>query len=131
MNRMTVGNVYQASFALSGNSSKGPYEILKVTDERGKDEITLFVNPASMPTNIAKGDRFRLNKITEISHYWKKGQVYNKEKKCKEEGWEERYEFNVEVKRLDNDLPEMDATEFGDDFGGQLPWEDPDNELPL
>ena len=132
MNRLSVGNIYTASFAFSGSSSKGPYEIIRVTDDRGKDDITIFVNPSCIPTNIMKGDRFRLNKVTEVAHYWRKGQVWNKEKKQREEGWEERFDINADVKKLENDLPELNASEFGDDdLGGALPWEDPDNELPL
>ena len=132
MNRMTVGNIYVASFALAGNSAKGPYELIRVTDERGKDEITVFVNDGCMPTGITKGDRFMLSKITEVSHYWRKGLVYNRETKQKEEGWVEHFDINADIKRVSNELDGIEA-EFPDDFAGVAPWDElpEDEQLPM
>lgn len=132
MNRMTVGNIYVASFALAGNSSKGPYELIRVTDERGKDEITVFVNNECMPTGITKGDRFMLSKITEVSHYWRKGQVYNKETKQKTEGWVEHFDINADIKRISSDLEGIDV-DLPDDFAGVAPWDEvpTDEQLPF
>lgn len=132
MNRLSVGNIYVASFAFAGNSSRGPYELVRVTDERGKDEITIFVNNDCIPSGIAKGDKFVLSKITEAAHYWRKGQVYNKETKQREEGWVEHFDLNADIKRVSSDL---DGIEGGlpDDFEGVAPWDElsPDDQLPL
>ena len=129
MNRITTGQVYVASRVFKGTAAERKYEIIGVVDERGKDEITIFVNDKFIPSGIEKGDRFRLNAITEVAHYWKKGLKWNPETKSKEEGWIENFNVNADVALLSSDLAGVDLSD-ADDLGGVLPWED-DGGLPL
>ena len=62
MNRVSVGSTYIANWAYSGENSRGKYEMLKVSSEKKNEDITIFVN--NVPSGIAKGERFVLNKIT-------------------------------------------------------------------
>ena len=131
MNRITVGNVYVANHVFTGTSTFGPYEIITVVDERGKDPITIFATEKCIPTGISKGDKFRLNTVTEVAHYWTKGMIYNKQTRQKEEGWEEKFNINADVMRISNDLDGVDTSVLDglNDVDGELPWEDGD--LPL
>ena len=130
MNRLTVGNVYRADWAFTGENNKGKYEMLKVVNEKGKEEIMIFVN--NVPANIAKGDRFCLNEITDVIHKWRKGMVWNPQTRKREEGWVEEFDINAKVTRVDSDL--TGASGDIDDFGfGAAPWDDlpADDQLPL
>ena len=128
MNRISVGSVYRADWAYSGENNKGKYEMLKVANEKGKEEIMIFVN--NVPANIAKGDRFCLNKVTDVIRKWRKGMVWNPQTKQREEGWVEEFDVNADVTRIDDSLGDVGdlPNEFGDVGQMELPW---DEELPL
>lgn len=123
MNRMTAGNVYTAARTFTGTNQRGKYELVVTQDERGKDDITLFVAENCIPSGITNGDKFRLNKIVEVSHGWKQGQKWNPEKKCKEDGWVEVWNINAEVKRIGSDLDDM-GSELENLADEPLPWEE-------
>ena len=127
MNRLSIGNIYLAEWSYSGENSRGKYEMLKVVNEKGRDEITIFVN--NKPSGIARGDRFCLNKVTDVIRKKRKGSVWNYETKQKEEGWILDVEINADVTRVDNDLDGLDGS-LPDEFAGadDLPW---DEQLPL
>lgn len=134
MNRVTVGNVYEAARVFSGESQKGSYEMIIVQNERGKDEIVMYVNDKCRPTGITKGDKFMLNKVTEVSHGWRKAQVWNKETRQREEGWKEDFNINVDVKKIGSDLADADMSALDELDDGDLPWNDnweENGELPL
>ncbi|MBO7421914.1 MAG: hypothetical protein J6T99_00820 [Oscillospiraceae bacterium] len=128
MNRVSVGSTYIANWAYSGENSRGKYEMLKVSSEKKNEDITIFVN--NVPSGIAKGERFVLNKITDVIVKWRKGQVWNPNTKTREEGWVQEFDINADVTRLSSDLADIDTGVLADEFANiddLPPWE----ELPL
>ena len=135
MNRISVGSVYVATWAYSGQNNRGPYEMLKVTNEKGKEPITIFVN--NVPTGIAKGERFVINKVTDVICKWRKGMVWNSHTKQKEEGWEMEYDINADVTRVssafDGVSTDVLANELDGFDVGVAPWDElsVDEQLPM
>ena len=129
MNRVSTGQVYVADRVFKGQSAHGKYEIIGVNDNNGKNEMTMFVNDKCIPSGIEKGDKFRINAITEASRSWKKDMVYDRETKQKKEAWVEKFSINVDVVRIARDFDGVDVPDPADEFGGALPWEE--DELPL
>lgn len=135
MNRLTVNNTYRSAFTLTGNSQRGPYEMIKVrSDPEGKkktDELIIFVAENCIPTNISTGDKFKLNKILEISRGWKPNPKANEPGQPK---WLEMININAEVKRIDSELDGIDTGSLDDEFGDinsmKAPWDVDDGELP-
>lgn len=127
MNRISIGSVYKADWAYSGENTRGKYEMLKITNEKGKEAITVFVN--NVPTGIAKGERFVINKITDVIVKWRKAMIWNPNTKTREEGWEQEFDINADVTRVDDGIKGLDV-DCPDDFGDidDLPWSE---QLPL
>ena len=127
MNRVSVGSIYTASWAYSGENTRGKYEMLRITNEKGKEPITVFVN--NCPTGIARGERFVINKVTDVIVKWRKDKVWNAEKKQREDGWVQEFDINADVTRVDAGISGIDVempNEFDVDM--ELPW---DEQLPL
>jgi len=135
MNRVSVGSIYVAAWAYSGENSRGKYEMLKVTNEKGKEDITIFVN--NVPTGIAKGERFCLNKITDVIVKWRKGQVWNSNTKKREEGWVQEFDINADVSRVSSAFDGVSTDVLENELDGfdvgVAPWDElsPDEQLPM
>lgn len=123
-NRVSVGQIYTAERAMAGTSARGDWEMAAVRDGKKNTEIVIWID--NRPSNLTKGDRFRINKISEVSFGWKKDNFNGKET------WVPTVGVNAEVVRISGDfdgLPE----DLPDDFGGVAPWEEvpEDDQLPL
>ena len=127
MNTITIGDTYRAKWAHSGENARGPYEMVKVVNDKDKEDITIFIN--NCPTGITTNDRFVINKITTVTRKWRKGNVWNSQKKEREEGWIQEVEINADVTRVDSEIEGFDG--LPDEFSGTAPWEIDDGELPL
>lgn len=75
MNRIEAGKVYTAARQRTGSTERGSWELLAVTDERGNNEIAVFV--ANRPSKVAEGGKFRIEKINSVSYGNKKDQSGN------------------------------------------------------
>ena len=134
LNTISVGSTYRAKWAHSGQNPRGAYEMVKVVNDKDKEDITIFTN--NCPTGITTNDRFVINKITAVTRKWRKGNVWNAQKKEKEEGWIQEVEVNAEISRLDDELGGISGDlpdEFGDFGSARAPWDDlpDDDQLPL
>ena len=65
MNKLETGKVYTAIRQRSGTNSGGNWELLATQDERGSNDITVFV--ANIPSQVPEGGRFRIEKIHSVS----------------------------------------------------------------
>lgn len=134
MNRISKGQIYCVERTFSGTSSHGPYELVVVREGTKKNtEINIWVT--NTPSGVAKGDRFRLNEITEVSYRWKKDKVWNPSKRCEEEGWQPSVDVNASIARIPNDLDGIDIPGNADFDGLDNPFDNDAlieaGELPL
>ena len=65
MNRIEAGKIYTATRRRQGTSSVGEWELIVTQDERGYNDVAIFV--ANHPTTIQEGDKFRIDQITGMS----------------------------------------------------------------
>ena len=70
MNRIETGKVYTAVRQRTGASANGEWELLATKDERGNNDIAVFV--ANRPSNVIEGGSFRIDKIISVSYGNKK-----------------------------------------------------------
>lgn len=112
---MTViapGEEYTAKRFRSGVTSKGPWELVVVDDERGKNEVTLF--PVNVPSHVLEGGKFRILEIKKVKTGFKK----------KDDGtWNPNTTADVVVEPV---ITEMEGFEDDGD-----PWDSIDDELPM
>lgn len=103
MNKLEIGKVYTAARQRTGSSSNGDWELLVTQDERGNNDIAVFV--ANTPSNVKEGGKFRLDKILTVSYGNKKDNAGN---------WRANISINAEVT----------AVESYDDFRNDVPADD-------
>ena len=70
MNRIETGNIFTAVRQRTGKSSGGDWELLLTQDERGHNDIALFVE--NRPSGVKEGGKFRVEKILSVSYGMKK-----------------------------------------------------------
>lgn len=115
MNRIETGRVFTAVRQRTGTSSGGEWELLLTQDERGHNDIALFVE--NRPSGVREGGKFRVEKILSVSYGNKKDQ--NGE-------WRPAISVNAEVTavesyeefRKNSDLP----AEEEDGCSGECPF---------
>lgn len=67
MNRIEAGKVFTAARTRTGTNSNGKnWELIVTQDERGNNDIAIFV--ANMPSNVKEGGNFRIDKILSVSY---------------------------------------------------------------
>lgn len=70
MNKLEIGKVYTAARQRTGSSANGDWELLATQDERGNNDIAVFV--ANRPSNVPEGGKFRIERILNVSYGNKK-----------------------------------------------------------
>lgn len=75
MNRIEVGMVYTAVRQKTGSKNGRDWELLATEDERGRNEIAVFVS--NRPSNVPQGGSFRVEKINNVSYSNRKDQNGN------------------------------------------------------
>jgi len=104
--------VYEAKRFRSGVTLKGPWELIVVDDERGKNEVTLF--PVNVPSHITEGCKFRVLEIKRLKAGFRK----------KDDGsWSPNTSADVIVEPIITDV------EGFEDDGD--PWDSIGDDLPL
>ena len=135
MNRISKGQIYTVERTFSGQSSKGSYELVVVREGEKKKNTEINIWVTNNPSGVAKGDRFRLNEITEVSYRWKKDKVWNPSKRCEEEGWQPSVDVNASIARIPSDLDGIDIPGNPDFDGLDNPFDNDAlieaGELPL
>lgn len=106
MNKLEIGKVYTAARQRTGNSANGDWELLATQDERGNNDIAVFVT--NRPSNVAEGGKFRIEKILSVSYGNKKDASGN---------WRASISVNAEVTAVES--YEQFAAEEDD---GSLPF---------
>lgn len=59
------GGVYKASKIMSGSTEKGDWELISVTDESGKNSVSLFAK--NIPSGVSEGQNFRVERICSVT----------------------------------------------------------------
>jgi hypothetical protein len=76
MVKIVDGERYTAARFRSGESERGPWEVITVKEEgRAKQEITIF--PTNIPTGVTEGGSFAIYKITSVARKKKKDSAGN------------------------------------------------------
>ena len=68
MNRIETGKVYTAVRQRRGSSAGGDWELLATQDERGNNDIAVFV--VNTPSNVHEGGKFRIERIVSVSFHF-------------------------------------------------------------
>ena len=109
MNRLETGKVYTAVRQRTGNSAGGSWEMLATQDERGNNDIAVFVT--NIPSQIPEGGKFRIERIFSVSCGNRKDSAGN---------WRASISVNAEVS------PVLTYEEFhqkeSPDLDGDLPF---------
>ncbi len=108
MTKITKGERYTANKFLSGESERGAWEIVKIADEKGHNELTVF--PSNIPTGITANGDFVVKDIVEIKY------GFRRDKKTNE--WKQEITVTAELEAIKSDIVFED---MGED--GELPWE--------
>lgn len=108
MTRVAPDETFVCADFKSGESSHGPWELIKVNDEKGKNPVTIF--PTNLPTNGKIGERFVIKKITEVK-------VGNRKDSSGQ--WRQSTTIAAEVQFIKSDILVDEGDETGD-----LPWDD-------
>ena len=135
MNRISKGQIYNVERTFSGQSSRGPYELVVVREGEKKKNTEINIWVTNTPSGVSKGDRFRIAEITEVSYRWKKDKVWNPSKRCEEEGWQPSVDVNASIARIPSDLDGIDVPGNPDFDGLDNPFDNDAlieaGELPL
>jgi hypothetical protein len=117
MTSVKQGERYHAVAFKSGSSSNGDWELVRVSDERGKNDVTIF--PANVPSGAYEDCDFVVKDIVEV----KVGFKQNK----KTQKWEQATTVVAVIEAIKSDI-NLDIDD------GELPWDiplDDDIGLPL
>ena len=129
-NKLIVGEIYRAERVRSGESARGPWELISLKDAKKQNEITIF--PTNNPTGVTEKGQFRIKKIVSLTNGKKKDQNGN---------WGVNVTCEAEIEAITTDIPG-----FGADIPGievdvdpawtaadstKTPWDDDDFSLPL
>lgn len=120
MNKVEAGNIYTAAKQRSGETQRGAWELIAVTNERGKEEVTIFTR--NIPSGVVEGQQFLVKEIHSATFRFRKDQ-------------NERWQPNISIEATVQPI----TSEFGEDSSspwdsinatdGDLPWDD--GYLPL
>ena len=105
MNRIETGKVYTAVRQRTGSSANGDWELLATADERGNNDIAVFVS--NRPSNVREGGKFRVEKINSVSYGNKKDAQGN---------WRASISIDAEVAAVES------WEEYNADTDGPLPF---------
>lgn len=111
MTKVTKGERYTATVFRSGQSERGAWEMIKVADNNGKNELTIF--PSNIPSGVGEQGDFLLKDILEVRVGFRKSK--------KDDKWYQETNITAEVEAIKSDIVFED---IGED--GELPWEDGD-----
>ena len=64
MTRIAEGETFRCAKFKSGESGRGPWELIQITDEKGKNPMSIF--PTNLPTHGGEGQDFVVKKIVEV-----------------------------------------------------------------
>lgn len=104
MVKVEKGGTYSAARARSGESSRGPWELVVVkADGRARQKITIF--PTNMPTGIQDGESFIVKEINGV------------EVKQKQDGNGEWRFTDTQVYAELERIKPVDLDDFGGDLG--------------
>lgn len=103
-----AGKIYRASFATRGISPRGDWELVKVTDEKQRNDITIF--PDNIPCGVTQGMEFEVVNIRAV----KSGP-----KKRKDGSWREETSIKGTIKPAAASSFVLDDDTIDD---GELPW---------
>ena len=108
MIKIEAGQNDYANRVRSGESGKGGWELISVSDKGGKQRVTVFV--ANRPSGVREGGMFRVEKITNMKFGFKKDSYGQ---------WKPDVSIEAEVSPI--------ASEYDEVSGMQAPWSE---ELP-
>ena len=112
MTTVTIGEVYHSKKFRSGSSSNGPWELMSIVDDKGKNEVTIFAS--NIPCGGSDGCHFKLTKIDEVKFGMRKNKNDDK--------WYPSVTVQAEVEVIKSDI---------EDFGDQSVLDElPDTDLP-
>ena len=108
MTKIAKGERYTASTFRSGESERGAWEMIKIADANGKNELTVF--PANVPTGVVENGDFIVRDIIEVRVGFRKSK--------KDDKWYQETNVTAELEAIKSDIDI--------DLDGDLPWAEGD-----
>lgn len=126
--KLEDGQIYKAAAVKTGKSSRGPWMFTSVVDDRGKNEITLFIR--NTDCNLRDGQRFKITDIAGITLGVRKGKGQYEGK------WFPSYTADVVIEPIASEFDDLPDIKDGDDPWSALVGGDPfevpeEDQLPL
>jgi len=138
MTSIKKGERYFGKDFRSGMSARGPWEMVHVADDKGKNEVTVWFH--NVPTGMKEpGGYFIIDEILESK--------YGKRKSKTTDKWFDSVDHEVNITVCQPDTSFDDAVETGSftDFAAtsgpdpwsevttqeRMPWDDVDDDLPM
>lgn len=111
MNKITKGERYTTGRFYSGESSKGNWEMYKIVDDKGKNEVTVF--PSNIPTGGRDNCDIVIKDILEVRVGFRQSK--------KDQKWYPETNITAEIEVIKSDIDvDFDVDE------GELPWNEGD-----
>ena len=122
---LAENNIYQVDSAYA--DPKGEYELFRIKDEAGKNEMTCYLCDKCKGMHLTKGDNVKVLKIERVSLGWKQKEVYDKQAGGYVKRWVQQTAANVEVAKQAADLEDAPDLDWIDEMeDAQLPWDNGD-----
>lgn len=123
--KLEAGQLYKAAQVRSGESSKGPWMLTGVVDERGKNEITLFIR--NTDCNLRDGQQFKIKELCSITLGVRKSK--------KDDKWFPSYSAEAIIEPIASEFEDLDGMEDESDPWASLSpseiFENREDDLPL
>lgn len=114
MNRIEAGKVYKAVRVRTGSGKNGAWELIVTQDEKGHNDIAVFAE--NLPSGVAEGGSFRVEKISTLSYGMKRDSAGE---------WRPSVSVNAEV------TPVGSFSDYTARNGNEEDWNTADGECPF
>lgn len=111
MVQIEAGKNYTAVRKRSGTSQRGDWELLRVVDKGGKQNITVWVT--NRPCNVNEGGMFRVESIDSVRFGFKKNSFGQ---------WKPDVAIDAKVSPIESDFDKMDGVSEWPQGVPEDPW---------
>lgn len=124
-NKLEKGGIYKATRVKAGTSARGPWMLTVVADDRGRNEITLFIKNSDC--DLKDNGQFKIKELVSMTLGVRKG-------KGEDVKWYPSYTAEAIIEPIQSefsDLEDIDPSDPWKTLAGDPFAIDPENELPL
>ena len=106
-NKLEAGKIYKATKVHSGTSARGPWMLTVVADDRGRNEITLFIK--NTDCDLKDKGQFKIKELVSVTLGVRKG-------RGEDVKWYPSYTAEAVVEPIQSEFSDLEDVDPGD------PW---------